>query len=99
DDYTAAIVPYVIVLVLWPGLLAAPLYRAITYTYRITDRALFVDRGFLNPPQPVVSFKEIAGVEHGANWLRGWEKLETERPPPPSGVRGRSESRDPRTAM
>ena len=72
DDYTAAIVPYVIVLVLWPGLLAAPLYRAITYTYRITDRALFVDRGFLNPPQPVVSFKEIAGVEHGANWLGRW---------------------------
>src|SRR6185437_9355583 len=77
DNYTAAIVPYVIVIVLWPGLLAAPIYRAITYTYRITDRALLVDRGFLNPPEPVIDFKEVAGVETGANWLErrfgvGW---------------------------
>jgi|GEM_PF-3048343 len=69
DNYTAAIVPYVIVLALWPGLLAAPLYRAITYTYRITDRALLVDRGFLNPPQPVIGFKEITSAHHRANWL------------------------------
>lgn len=69
DDYSAALVPYIIVLVLWPALLGVAFYRAITYTYRITDRALLVDRGFRNPPEPPVEFADIARVETGAHGL------------------------------
>jgi len=71
------ILPYAIVLLIWPALLGTWLYRSITYTYRITDRALLVDLGFRHPPIPPIAFQDLASVEHGANWVHaalhiGW---------------------------
>jgi membrane protein YdbS with pleckstrin-like domain len=82
DDVSAAVVPYAIVLALWPSLLCLTLYRAITYTYRITDRALLVDRGFLNRPEPPLWLKDVNKVESGAGRLGhllgiGWLKVTT----------------------
>lgn len=82
DEFVASLVPYLVVLALWPSLLGLPLYRAITYTYRVTDRALLVDRGFLNRPDPPVWLKEVTSVKCGANWLHrqlgiGWVRATT----------------------
>ena len=82
DDLTAALVPYALVLALWPGLLGLALYRTITWTYRLTDRALLVDRGFLSRPEPPVWLRDVAKVECGANWLArqlaiGWLRVTT----------------------
>ena len=68
-DIVAQIVPYLLVLAVWPLLLGLALYRAVTYTYRITDRALLVDRGFRNRPEPVIWFAEVLQVTHGASWM------------------------------
>ena len=72
DDLAAALVTYLLVLALWPTLLGLTLYRAITYTYRITDRALLVDRGFLNRPVAPIWLKDITDVRTGSNWLNRW---------------------------
>ena len=82
DDLTAALVLYALVLALWPGLLGLALYRTITWTYRLTDRALLIDRGFLNRPEPPVWLRDVTKVECGANWLArqlaiGWLKVTT----------------------
>ena len=34
----------------WPTLVTASLYRAVTYSYRLTDRAVLIDFGFWHPP-------------------------------------------------
>lgn len=67
DDFIDGLVPYFIVLVIWPAFLGIGLYRSITYTYRLTDKALVVDLGFMHPPVPPLWFRDLAGVEHGAN--------------------------------
>jgi len=82
DDLTAAVVPYAIVLAVWPTLLGLAFYRAITYTYRLTDRALLVDRGFLNRHEPPIWFKDVMKVETGSQWTGtllgiGWIKVTT----------------------
>jgi hypothetical protein len=60
---------YALVLALWPGLLGVALYRAVTYTYRLTDRALLVDRGSAFPPEPPVWLADVTGVVSGASWM------------------------------
>jgi membrane protein YdbS with pleckstrin-like domain len=63
NDFADALVPYLIVLVLWPALLGVALYRAVTYTYHLTDAALLVDRGPLHLPIPPLWLNEIAEVK------------------------------------
>lgn len=77
DEFVEALVPYVIVLILWPAILGHGFYRSITYTYRLTDQALIVDLGFRNPPVPPIRFSELIGVEYGASRIHsllgiGW---------------------------
>jgi membrane protein YdbS with pleckstrin-like domain len=54
---------------LWPALAALFLYRTVTYTYRLTDRALLVEFGFLAPPVPPVPLEAVDAVVTGQGWL------------------------------
>lgn len=67
-----ALAVYALALAVWPGLLAVALYRAVTYTYRLTDRGLLVDRGFMSRPEPPVWLADVTGVVSGAGWLGRW---------------------------
>jgi membrane protein YdbS with pleckstrin-like domain len=46
----------------WPLLAALLFYRTVTYTYRLTDRAVVVDFGFWHPYQPPLPLNEIRQV-------------------------------------
>ncbi|QJW95972.1 hypothetical protein [Frigoriglobus tundricola] len=66
----------------WPALAAVYLYRAATYTYRLTDRAVLVDFGFRHPPVPPLWLSEITEVRSGAGWANrlvgvGWVEIRT----------------------
>jgi hypothetical protein len=57
-------------------------YRAVTYTYRMTNRALLIDFGFWHSPIPPVWLSEITEVRVGAGWLSrllgvGWVEVKT----------------------
>lgn len=62
-DQAGALVVYAVTLAIWPGLLATLCYRAITYTYRVTDRGIIIDWGFRNLPEAPVWFHELVAVE------------------------------------
>ncbi len=67
---------------LWPLLIAVILYRTVTYTYRLTDRALYYDFGFWYAPQPPVGLRDITTVCAGGGWLSralgvGWVEIRT----------------------
>lgn len=68
-DRIGALAVYAVVLAVWPGVVAGVLYRAVTYTYRLTDRGLFVDRGFRWRPEPPVWLADVTGVRAEAGWL------------------------------
>ena len=53
----------------WPGLAAVYLYRAVTYSYRLTDRALLIDFGFRHRPIPPLPLADITGVRAGTGWV------------------------------
>ena len=72
NDFIDALIAYLLVLVLWPALLCVAVYRAVTFTYRVTDRALLVDRGFLSRPEPPLPYRELTGVESGGNLFHSW---------------------------
>ena len=57
-----ALAVYALVLAVWPGLLGVALYRAVTYTYRLTDRALLVDWGLAFPAEPPAWLADVTGV-------------------------------------
>jgi membrane protein YdbS with pleckstrin-like domain len=61
-----ALTVFALAAAVWPGLLAVLVYRTTTYTYRLTDRAVLVDRGFRHRPEPPVWLQEIAEVTAGA---------------------------------
>lgn len=66
----------------WPALGAIWLYRAVTYTYRLTDRALLVDFGFLARPVPPIQLTDITAVVAGGAGLGrllgvGWVEVRT----------------------
>ena len=65
----AAIGAYVAALVGSSLLVAALLYRTIHYTYRLTDRALLIDKGFLSQYLPPIWLNEIATVKARTNWV------------------------------
>jgi hypothetical protein len=67
SDLTDALITYFLVLILWPALLFISFYRAVTYTYRITNRALVVDRGFLDRPVLPMAYGEMTDIEYGSS--------------------------------
>jgi hypothetical protein len=66
----------------WPALAAVYLYRMVTYTYRLTDRALLIDFGFWHRPVAPVWLVEVKEVRVGSGWLGhilgvGWVEVRT----------------------
>lgn len=66
----------------WPALAAAYVYRMVTYTYRVTDRAVLVDFGFWHRPVPPVWMAEVREVRVGSGRLDrrlgvGWVEVRT----------------------
>jgi membrane protein YdbS with pleckstrin-like domain len=53
----------------WPAMAAVFLYRTVTYTYRLTDRAVLIDYGFWYASVPPVWLAEVVGVQVRAGWL------------------------------
>jgi hypothetical protein len=53
----------------WPAVAAVFLYRTVTYTYRLTDRAVLVDFGPLSRPVAPVWLKDVTAVVSGGGWL------------------------------
>lgn len=53
----------------WPVVAAAYLYRCVTYTYRLTDRAVHADFGFAFRPVPPVPLREVVSVRVAAGPL------------------------------
>jgi len=45
------------------------IYRGSTYVYRLTARALYLDLGFLYPPERPIELKMVTKVEWGSNVL------------------------------
>lgn len=65
----AAIGAYVAALVGSSLLVTALLYRTVTYTYRLTDRAVLIDKGFFSLYLPPIWLEEIAEVTARMNWI------------------------------
>src|SRR5437660_357158 len=65
-DRAGALAVFGLAAAVWPGLLVMLVYRTTTYTYRLTDRAVLIDRGFRHRPEPPVWLTEITAVETGA---------------------------------
>lgn len=66
----------------WPGLVAFYLYRAVTYSYRLTDSALLVDFGSLSRPLAPLRLADVTAVRVGRGWLGrllgvGWVDVAT----------------------
>ncbi|HSQ58424.1 MAG TPA: hypothetical protein VLM40_22070 [Gemmata sp.] len=66
----------------WPALICVFLYRTVLYTYRLTDRAVLVEFGFLYRPVAPIQLTDITEVRvGGARWLRqldvGWVDVRT----------------------
>jgi len=53
----------------WPALVAVFLYRTVTYTYRLTDRSLLIDFGFLSPPVASLALESVTAVAVGGGWI------------------------------
>lgn len=68
-DRLGALALFALAWCVWPGLAAVFLYRTVTYTYRLTDRALFVDFGFWHAPTPPVWLDDVTAVAARRGWL------------------------------
>ncbi|WP_439621191.1 hypothetical protein [Gemmata sp.] len=53
----------------WPALVLVFLYRTVAYTYRLTDRAVFVDFGPAFRPVPPLPVADLGAVSVGGGWL------------------------------
>jgi membrane protein YdbS with pleckstrin-like domain len=61
-DRAIALAFYAMTLAVWPVLLSTLVYRMVTYTYRLTDRAVLVDWGFRHLPEAPVKLAGLRGV-------------------------------------
>lgn len=82
SDRVGSLVVFALAWGVWPALVAVLLYRTVTFTYRLTDRALLVDFGFLSAPVPPVPLLELTGVAAGGGWVLrrlgvGWIEIRT----------------------
>ncbi|HVL14109.1 MAG TPA: PH domain-containing protein [Gemmata sp.] len=67
---------------IWPALALAFLYKTVLHTYRLTDRAVLVEYGFLSRPVTPVLLTDVAAVVVGGRWLLrqigvGWVEVRT----------------------
>jgi hypothetical protein len=81
-DWLGSWVIFAMAWCVWPALVTVYVYRAVTYTYRMTNRALLVDFGFWHSPVPPVWLSEITEVRVGTGWLSrllgvGWVEVKT----------------------
>ncbi len=81
-DRVGALAVFALAWCVWPGLAAVYLYRAATYTYRLTDRAVLVDFGFWHRPVPPVWLRDVTQVRTGGGWMHrqlgvGWVEVRT----------------------
>lgn len=81
-DRVGALAVFALGWAVWPGLIAVLLYRTITYTYRLTDRALLIDFGFLARPVLPIALVDVVEVVAGGGWLArglgvGWVEVRT----------------------
>jgi len=53
----------------WPAVLVVFLYRCVTFTYRITDQAVFVDLGPLYHPIAPLRLETLDLIVIGGGWL------------------------------
>jgi membrane protein YdbS with pleckstrin-like domain len=68
-DYVGGLAMFAVAWAVWPALIAIFLYRTVTFTYRLTDRAVLVDFGFFYRPVPPIPLKDITAVAVGGGWL------------------------------
>lgn len=81
-ERTGSLVLFALVWAAWLALVAIFLYRTVTYTYRLTDRSLLVEFGFLSPPVPAIELAAVSAVVFGWSWLArglgvGWIEVRT----------------------
>lgn len=53
----------------WPAVLLVFLYRTVTFTYRLTERAVFLDYGPLFGPVAPIPLTKLDAAVAGGNWL------------------------------
>jgi membrane protein YdbS with pleckstrin-like domain len=78
----AAIAVYLLAVVSAAILAVVFLYRAVTFTYRLTDRAVLIDRGHFSPHSAPYWLEELSEVKAGAGWVGrllgvGWVRITT----------------------
>jgi uncharacterized membrane protein YdbT with pleckstrin-like domain len=81
-DRPGSLVIFALAWGVWPALASVFLYRTVTFTYRLTDRALLVDFGFLSRPVPPIALGEVTTVVIGGGWVVrrfgvGWIEVRT----------------------
>jgi membrane protein YdbS with pleckstrin-like domain len=81
-DHVGTLFVFILAWAVWPALVAIFLYRTVTYTYRLTDRSLLTDLGFLSPPVSPIALGEVAAVAIGGGWVArrfgvGWVEVRT----------------------
>src|SRR5262245_27345266 len=81
-DRVGALAIFALAWAVWPALAAVLLYRTVTYTYRLTDRAVLIDFGFLSRPFRPVPLAEVTTVVVGRGWVGrrlgiGWVEVRT----------------------
>jgi hypothetical protein len=81
-DRVGALAVFALAWCVWPAIATVYLYRAVTYTYRLTDRAVLIDFGFWHRPVAPVWLREVTGVRAGAGWVDrllgvGWVEVQT----------------------
>ena len=79
-DRYGALAMYAPVWCVWLVLVTVYLYRTVTYSYRLTNKAVLIDFGFRSVPVPPVWLEEVAEVRAGAGWFGrllgvGWVEL------------------------
>jgi len=82
-DRVGALVVFALAWAVWPAIAAVFLYRTVTYTYRLTDRAVLADFGFLSRPVAPVSLADVTAVVIGGGWIArklgvGWVEVRTQ---------------------
>jgi membrane protein YdbS with pleckstrin-like domain len=74
-----------VTIAIWIVQISRWLYRGSTYTYRLTNKHLYIDRGFLYDRQAPIPLAKIAKVEWGCDVLGyyagvGWVRVTTATP-------------------
>lgn len=64
-DRTGSLVLFLPVALMWVLLFIVGLYRTVTFTYRLTGKAIFVDRGFRwmpEAPMPLLDIDDVRAI-------------------------------------